>query len=156
MANMSPFINRLMFFMFVTCPILLPANQVDAGAIIGKWQFKGIILKDEYQDRPNPNLILTYEFLADGTDIMRWTRLNEKGFCERRGEWYYDEGHLHDKVVWINPDNNMDCGSDPDMKLGKETVNPMWREGNQLFLELPFSDDVILYVWDLLAAQETD
>lgn len=147
-------LRKVLFFIIITCPLLLPANGWPKSYMIGKWQFIGIIFDDVYQDRPNPNLILTFEFNSDGTDILHWKRVGEDGFCERHGQWSLENGVLEDEVVWVNPNNNDTCASDPDMQLGKISYTPVWVADGKLYTEFPFADKVMIYVWDNIDEDE--
>ncbi len=115
----------------------------------GKWKYTGFIYKGQFQAPPNPNLVLTFEFLQDGTDILQWHYLNEEGFCERKGEYSYDGKELTDKIVWVNPKNSIECQRDTDMMAGRTQVTPVKRVDNQLHLDIPLSDDTLIYILTL-------
>ncbi len=120
----------------------------DSSPVIwGKWKFVGYIYGGVFQDPPNPNLILTFEFLTDGTDLLHWHRSNEQGFCERKGHYAYDGEYLIDQVYWINPDNAFECNHDPDMVLGKKQITPLRRSEERLYMDLPLSEQTLTYVW---------
>lgn len=112
----------------------------------GKWKYIGFIYKGQFQNPPNPNLNLTFEFLQDGTDILYWNYTNEQGFCERKGEYSYDGTHLTDKIVWVNPKNSIECQRDPDMTTGRLQITPVKRVDDQLHLDIPLSDDTLIYI----------
>ncbi len=116
----------------------------------GKWKYIGFIYKGHFQKRPNPNLILTFEFLKDGNDILRWSYLNEKGFCERKGEYSYNGTHLTDKIIWVNPENAIGCQKDPDMIKDRIQITPVRRLKDRLHLEIPLSDEAFIYVLTLV------
>lgn len=126
--------------------------QVDVpSSIVGKWQYIGHYYREQFQLPMNPNLILTFEFREDGTDILSWRRNNEDGFCERMGRYYFDGKRLYDEVVWVNPNNSFECGKDPDMKLGTRSDSPLKKENDRLLLELPLGDDKLIYVWQRIS-----
>lgn len=120
----------------------------DSSPLIwGKWKFIGYIYEGRFQDPPNPNLVLTFEFLTDGTDLLHWHRTNEVGICERKGRFTYDGEFLIDQVYWINPENAFECNRDPDMVLGKKQITPLRKDNEKLYLDLPLSEQTLTYVW---------
>lgn len=114
--------------------------------IWGQWKYIGFIYRGAFQGPPNPNLVLTFEFLEDGSDILKWSYTNEEGFCERKGQYSYDGVHLTDKIVWVNPKNSIECQKDPDMVNGKVQITPLRRVDNQIQLEIPLSDETLIYI----------
>jgi hypothetical protein len=115
--------------------------------LIGKWQFSGYIYGGQLLPPPNPNLVLTFQFFDDGTDLLHWHRVNEEGLCERKGRFSYNGDQLTDKVIWINPENSFECDRDPDMVLGKTQVTPLKRIDDRLHMDLPLSEETITYIW---------
>jgi len=115
-------------------------------SIWGKWKYIGFIYRGKFQGPPNPNLVLTFEFLKDGSDILRWTYTNEEGFCERKGEYSYDGINLTDKIVWVNPKNSIECQKDPDMVKDKIQITPLRRVDDQIHLDIPLSDETLIYI----------
>ena len=113
----------------------------------GKWKFIGYIYEGIFQQPPNPNLVLTFEFFEDGTDILKWYRLNEPGFCERRGRYTFDGQQLTDQILWVNPKNAFECMRDPDMTPGRTQVTALRREANELHMDLPLAEQTLTYVW---------
>ncbi|MEY4616152.1 MAG: hypothetical protein RJB66_1112 [Pseudomonadota bacterium] len=125
------------------------AFSADKGALlVGRWKYIGYVYDEVFHAPPNPNLILSFEFLSDGTDVLRWFRLNEHGFCERKGLYTFDGSSLTDEVTWVNPENAFECYRDPDMVVGKKKVTPMRRVLDRLYMELPLSDETLIYVWE--------
>lgn len=120
----------------------------DSNALLwGKWKFIGYIYEGVFQPPPNPNLILTFEFFEDGTDVLKWYRINEPGFCERRGRYSFDGEQLTDHIFWVNPKNAFECMRDPDMTPGRTQVTALRREDNELHMDLPLSEQTLTYVW---------
>lgn len=116
--------------------------------IIGKWKFIGHIYKGKMIPPMNEKLIIIFQFLPDKTDILKWYRIDEDGFCERKGQYQYDGQYITDEITWINPKNAYECAKDPDMMLGRKTTSVLKRMGERLYLELPLGDDVITYIWE--------
>lgn len=114
--------------------------------IWGQWKYIGFIYRGAFQGPPNPNLVLTFEFFEDGSDILKWSYTNEEGFCERKGQYSYDGVQLTDKIVWVNPKNSIECQKDPDMVNGKIQITPLRRVDNQIRLEIPLSDETLIYI----------
>lgn len=138
------------FVLFAGAPSLWghPNSDSDSSSQLwGHWKFIGYIYSGQFQNSPNPNLVLTFDFFEDGTDILKWYRTNETGFCERKGKYSYDGKKLTDQITWVNPRNSFECWKDPDMVVGKTQVTPLRREGEVLYLDLTLSDDVLIYVW---------
>lgn len=125
----------------------IDSNKDSSSLLFGKWKFIGYIYQGKFQDPPNPNLVLTFEFFENGTDLLHWHRINENGFCERRGAYTYDGKNLGDEVIWVNPRNAIECNRDPDMNLGKKEVTPLRNEEDKLFMDLPLSEQTLTYVW---------
>lgn len=109
---------------------LVPAH---ASPLLGTWQYDGFTYEGRPYPNPNPNLFLTFTFTDAGSRLY-WRRLNEPGFCERIAEYQVNGNTLYQKVTWVNPDNNSDCGRDPDMLLGSETETPFQTDGDELLL----------------------
>ncbi len=127
----------------------LAASRSDlSSSLWGKWRFIGYIYLGQFQEPPNPYLVLTFEFLQDGTDTLHWHRINEDGFCERRGNYSYDGQELVDTITWIHPGNAFECSRDPDMVLGKTQVTPLRNDEDRLYMDLPLSDEILTYVWE--------
>lgn len=116
--------------------------------IWGHWKYLGYIYQGYFQDSPNPDLVMTFEFYQDGTDLLHWYRIGQRGFCERRGRYQFDGETLIDEVFWVNPKNARDCSADPDMRLGQKTTTAMTRDRDKIYMELPLSDEVVIYVWE--------
>lgn len=113
----------------------------------GTWQFHLLRYKGQEMQPPNPDLIILYEFGDDGTDRLYWHRLGEEGFCERRGLYVASGGQFLDYIVWVNKKNRGDCGQDPDMKLGRTSLNTYRIKDGQLELDLQLSDEILTYIW---------
>jgi hypothetical protein len=153
MSNMIvSFLFQLMLAANAQAPI--PTDQTSAEDLVGKWVAIGYFHNDDWIQPEDPQIKITYEFREDGTDTLFWQRQGNTAFCERKGEWSVSNGILQDEVTWVNPKNGMDCGSDPDMQLGKVTQSEFWRNENQMFLKIPFAAEFLIYVWELEVTPE--
>lgn len=119
-----------------------------AETIPGHWQAVGYYYENEFIKPPDPQLALSFEFWADGTHRLHWQMKGEKHFCERKGLWFLDGDQLFIEVTWINPENGPGCGADPDMKLGLKTQSTIQIVNEQLWIQIPFAEKYLIYVWD--------
>jgi hypothetical protein len=133
------------FFYLQQVNAYIPLESSES-LIWGKWKYIGFIYRGKFQGPPNPNLVLTFEFLKDGSDILHWAYTNEEGFCERKGEYSYDGVNLTDKIVWVNPKNSIECQRDPDMVKDKIQITPLRRVNDQIHLDIPLSDETLIYI----------
>ena len=141
---------KLLFVSLIFFSSYSLAKSSESTDLIGRWQAIGYFYKQQFIQPPDPQLTLTFEFLEDGTDILFWQRKDEKSFCQRKGEWTVKNEILYDEIVWINPENGMSCSGDPDMEIGRINESHFWREGDQLFVEIPLADEYLIYVWNLI------
>lgn len=142
---------RLLGFLIVLFPSLIFAKSSLPQDLIGQWQAIGYFYQGTFIEPTEARLLLTFEFLANGTDTLYWKNKDEKSFCERKGKWLVQDETLVDEVVWTHPENGMDCGGDPDMQIGKINISHFWVEKGQLFVEIPLADEFLIYVWNPVA-----
>lgn len=138
-------LTLLVFFQSPYAQSYIPA-QGSESLIWGQWKYIGFIYRGEFTPLPNPHLVLTFDFLKDGSDTLRWFYDNEEGFCERKGEYSYDGLHLTDKIIWVNPKNSIECQRDPDMMIGKTQITPLRRINDQIHLDINLSDEILIYI----------
>ena len=119
------------------------------GSLIGLWIFAGMIYQGHQLPPPNPNLIMSYDFLPDGQNKLSYHRLNEKGSCQRTANYLHDEVSktLYQKVVQVDPNNASWCSDDLDMRDGTETWNKAWVENETLHLMLNLGEESLTYLW---------
>lgn len=144
---------KILFYFTILLSLFLPQAysytipaQGSEALIWGKWKYVGFIYKGQFNPPLNPDLILTFEFFKNGQNILRWSYLNEDGFCERKGEYSYDGKNLTDKIIWVNPKNSMECQKDPDMIKGRTQITPLLRVNDQIHLEIALSDENLIYI----------
>ena len=120
----------------------------DATEIIGRWKFTEYIYNGQTLPLPNPKLQLFFEFNQTGSNRLWWTRDNEPGFCERIGLYNFDGDTLEDQVVWVNPNNHIECAKHEDMIMGQIAKNKVTIIGNKLHLHLALKGEPFVYVWE--------
>lgn len=119
----------------------------EGSRIFGKWQWYKYIYEGAEYPPSNPNLNLVFEFFPNGRDRLFWERSGQPGFCERYGNYIFKSCRLLDQVTWVNPQNAMGCGSDPDMRVGRVTVSQLEIIDDELYLHLDLSGRPFIYVW---------
>lgn len=134
--------------------LLLIPSYVSAAPpeqpLVGSWQAIGYYYENNFIQPDDPQLTLVFDFFPDGTHRLFWKLKGENSFCERKGLWRTEEDQLFIEVTWVNPDNGASCSSDPDMKNGLKTQSKISFVNDQLWLEIPFSDTYMTYVWNPL------
>ena len=115
----------LLLFISVNTSLADISQEVFTSPILGKWKFTEYIYEGKSLPLPNPHLNLFFEFNETGSDRLWWYRNNEDGFCERIGVYKYENEILEDQVVWVNPDNHLECAQHQDMKLGQNAKNKL-------------------------------
>lgn len=116
-------------------------------ALLGLWLFTSIIYNGQTQPRPNPNLIMTLNFVSESQNILKYSRENEPGFCERTAEYVWNDGLLIQKVIAVHPENASFCLQDPDMVLGTESATPLEQTSDALLMTLGLGDETLTYIW---------
>lgn len=133
----------------------LPNAHVEAvendREVWGRWTFVGLLFEGRRYDRPNPDLRVEFTFNSNGTHQLRWHRVNEIGFCERRGPYRVQQGVLWQKVSWLNPNNESECGRDPDMQLDRETENYVTFQGDELGISMDLDGKELIYLLKRIA-----
>lgn len=124
------------------------ARQCDPQTIVGRWRYYKFVYEDRVHPPLSPNLVMEYEFYPNGTNRLHWTRTGEHSYCERRGMYIYRDCFLMDKITWINQkQNTRECASDPDMKVGRETITELDFQEGDLVLHLQLGDKPFQYIW---------
>ena len=112
----------------------------------GEWKLVGMIYRGEEVPPLNPLLNLRWTFFANGTERLYWDRQGENGFCERFANYNILDGQIHETVFAINPLNNFECAQDPDMQVGRYTVNPIEIKQQKILLHLQLGDEELIYI----------
>lgn len=145
-----------MLSILVTTILFAFSKETGLEVLIGKWQAIGYLYQEHFIQPPDPQLLLTFEFFPDGTDILYWKNKKEDSFCERYGKWHVKDNLLIDEIVGTNPNNGWDCGGDPDMEIGRINESEFWREDGKLHTVIPLGDEFIVYVWIPVLPLDTD
>lgn len=132
-----------------------PANNTitpicHGDAILGQWKWHKYIYDGQEFPPSNPNLNLIFEFMEGGRNRLYWDRTGERGFCERYGNYIFNQCQLIDQVTWVNPDNALGCGADPDMKEGRQTMTRAEVRGDEFYLYLSLGGKPFIYIWKKL------
>lgn len=125
------------------------AQILTCMSVLGAWQYAGLRYDGNFYPNPNANLILTFSFYNDQTAQLIWKYLDDGKTCERKGIYELKDDVLYQKTTWVNPKNHRDCGKDPDMQLGKETVTPVKCEPGELGFRLELNGRELIYVLKL-------
>lgn len=136
----------LVFFIF-TSSVWADEGQNVESELVGRWQFYKIHYEGSERPIPNPKLILRYHFFADGTDTLSWERIGEEGYCKRKGSYQFTPGQLVDEVTWVDPKNNRECSSDPDMQVGRKSNSVADIKNGEFNLYLGLGDKSIIYIF---------
>lgn len=131
---------------------LSSARADVAKDIIGNWEFYKVFYQGQYRPPFSEQLKLYFSFTEDGESRLFYYRTNEAGFCERKGHYYVADNVLVDKVTWVNSDNNIGCGQDPDMRMGQETRTEISFKEGDFYLHLGLKGEPLVYVWRKIEA----
>jgi len=116
--------------------------------MLGNWKLIGYFYHGELRPPLNPNLILVFQFNADGSDDLYWSRVGEVGFCERKGRFNVTGNIYNDEVLSTNPRNAMNCGEDADMQVGKKTSTEIDLTDGRFRLNIGLSGEPFYYVFE--------
>lgn len=142
---------RIFQVLILMCFLIFQSSEARAncepGLIVGSWQFDHIIYQGQSRPPFNPDLKITFDFLENGESRLFWSRTNQQGFCERKGEYSYQNCGLTDRVTWLNPQNSRECDLDPDMRLGHTTITyAEIDEAGEFRLHLQLGEEELIYV----------
>lgn len=116
-------------------------------SLLGLWLFTSILYHGEVQPRPNPHLIMTLNFISDTQNVLKYSRENEDGFCERIAEYSFDGRQLRQKVIATHPANAFYCSQDLDMIVGTQSLNQLEVVSENLLLHLDLGEEKLTYIW---------
>lgn len=135
---------KYLFSFVLICSCSVWAQSVS---IIGTWKFTQYRYEGQVLPAPNPDLDLRFTFDKEGLSRLKWLRKNEPGICERIATYKIESPNLvRQKTVWVNPQNDISCASDQEMKIGNETVTPFRLQNNNLELELGLGGNPFTYI----------
>jgi hypothetical protein len=115
--------------------------------LIGLWFYVSLIYQGLPMDKPNPDLIISVNFINDTTNEIFYYRENEPGFCKRTASYIVGDGILRQEVISVDENNASFCSQDTDMQLGNISNTPFEIKDEQLLLTLPLGEENIIFVW---------
>ena len=120
-------------------------------SIVGRWQFyKKIYHGQEMPEGPEATLRLFYEFSPNGESHLWWWHEGDRDHCSRKGYYQIKDGFLEERVFWVDPQNSIDCSSDPDMQPHRFTRTPIFFLGEDFALQFHLGEDELDLVWKRL------
>ncbi len=139
------------FLVFLNIISFFSLSSAATETLTGSWQAVGYYYENQFIQPPDPQLTLTFDFFENGTHRLFWRMKGESTFCERKGTWRLDGDQLFIEATWVNPENGPQCSGDPDMKVGTKTQSTVSFQNDQLWIELPFANSIMIYVWDRIS-----
>ena len=118
------------------------------GLLSGIWIFASVIYQDRQLPRPNPDLMMTFDFRDASNDTLKYYRKNETGFCERNASYNFDGKFLTQTVTAVNPNNADFCSTDPDMNLGLTTRVPVEIKDGKIYMTFQLGEENLIYIWE--------
>ena len=131
-------------------PVTNPSSPAPAPApsLVGNWvYFEKVYNGQELPDPPSATLRMHFDFTAAGESSLYWWHEGDTDHCAQKGKYHVDGQFLVNEITWVDPANTMDCSSDPDMQLGKDTRTPFYFRGAFLALKFNLNDDSLDMVW---------
>ncbi len=97
---------------------------------------------------PNPALQLQMIFLDSTQMKLRYSYLDESGFCESTSNYVYNslKKNLHLEVVEVHPENAEFCQKDPDMQLGRKSKTPVALKEDRLHFQLGLGEEELTMI----------
>jgi hypothetical protein len=120
--------------------------QGGAATLKGQWRMTDMIYKGQEMPPPNPDLNLSWTFFENGTERLYWQRKDEEGFCERFANYHIGDNQIQEKVFAVNPLNKADCGTDPDMQVGRETFNKIEIQQQRILFHLQVGEEEVIFI----------
>lgn len=119
-------------------------------SLLGIWMFTGLIFQGTPIDKPNPELVIYYNFYSESENSILYYRRGQNGFCERKAYYSVKQNQIIQKVYATDPDNIDSCDQDPDMQINRLSFTKFEIKDGQLLLHLPLGEDQLTYVWSRL------
>lgn len=125
-------------------------------SLTGRWQYDGFFFEGHRYPNPNPDLTVQFTFYGEKSSHLIWHRKGDPGSCERKGIYEQRGEYLYQKVTWLNPKNLAECGRDPDMQLGRETLNRFEILPDELRLFFDLNGKEFIYILRRCGPPETE
>lgn len=116
--------------------------------LIGMWFYSGLIYNGQPIPKPNPDLIIYYEFKSAGDNNLLYFRQGQSGQCQRQAEYRVEDNQIVQTITKVDESNSADCSADTDMQVGNKSIVPFRVQNDQLFLTVSLGEDELIYVWD--------
>lgn len=146
----------LLYFTLIMVGLAGTGGHASPSDLLGTWRYDGFFYQNHRYENPNPELILTFTFKADGTNRLFWYRTNDPGFCEREANYYVSQDELTQKITWANPANRSDCAKDPDMQVGRTSTVRIDTLGDELHFLLELKGEPFHYILRRCSPSETN
>lgn len=135
---------------FVFLFLSLAGAASYAAGLEGGWRYGGLIYEGRRYPKPNSDLEVRFYFTEGGLARLTWTRRQEGEFCERIARYTLSGEWLNQTVVMVNSSNSPSCARDPDMQLGRSTVNRIASSGHELHLYFQLNGQDLIYILEPL------
>jgi hypothetical protein len=135
-------------FVIILFGLLVFGEAKANPSIVGEWfYYKKIYRGVEMPEPPEATLRLYFSFSENGESRLWYWHEGEKDWCERKGQYQWEDNVLKDKIVWVNPKNSSHCSRDPDMQNGGTSTAPLAVMGEDLWLTVNVGDETLIYIW---------
>lgn len=144
---MSALLKGAIGFALLWCPVGFSDTVLTTSEKLeGLYKYDGFFHENHRFENPNPNLHLYFTFLPNGQHRLEWFRDEDGERCERTGPYSLESGMLSMQTTWLHPRNHPNCAKDPDMQPNRESMNPVERKGDELWLRLELDGKPFFYI----------
>lgn len=142
------FISIALIFGLAAGAVLAKADE----PLWGRWLFYKLQFRGQERPPFNPDLILHWEFLESGYELLGWEREGQPGFCHRLAKYTYRDSILRNEVVWVSQENAYECSADPDMQMGRKSVTKVTLHDGDLWLHMSINEEPLIYIFKRIRA----
>ena len=115
--------------------------------LLGLWIYSGLVFHGQPINKPNPDLVIYYQFSSERHNTIFYFRQGERGFCERLAEYKVENKNIVQTNIAANENNADFCDQDPDMQMNRLSITEFEIVDGKLLLHLPLGEDRLTYVW---------